>query len=178
MGVNGTEPVFWFSEKIITKPACSATEKIEISLVLIKCDFPIKDKGTDQTARERRLVCAFVVRNSEDGFSRAEARKSVLPSMSNPAPSCSDILSTFSVKKSFLNSKVPLNFLNPRKAVTFLSRYQRDYSSYNIEFLRRRKQRADEILLKSRNLQNLDESIFILKVIQVARYNLINGTGC
>ena len=69
MGPVATKPVLWISDKVRFKPTCSTTEaslKIEILLVAglayIASFQKGNNKGTDQTARMRRLVCAFVVR--------------------------------------------------------------------------------------------------------------------
>ena len=69
MGRDVRKPVFGDSNKVRLKPACSATEtswKVEISLMAsLDCDTfqKAKNKGADQTARVRRLVCAYVFRN-------------------------------------------------------------------------------------------------------------------
>ena len=57
--------VFRISDQVRFKRAYSATEtsyKIEISLVASLYMILSNNKGADQTARMRRLVCAFVVR--------------------------------------------------------------------------------------------------------------------
>ena len=62
------KPVFGGLDQVRFKPACSATET---SLSLESLDFSkyryhtisaVNNKGADQTARMRRLICAFVVR--------------------------------------------------------------------------------------------------------------------
>ena len=74
IGLDATKPDFGVSDKVRLKPARSATEtsyKIESSLVT-RLDIILSNKritkGADQTARTRRLVCAFVVRKQEDRF--------------------------------------------------------------------------------------------------------------
>ena len=67
MGLVLRKPVFRVSDKARQKPASSATEtswKIEISPVarLHILSKKHNNKGADQTARMRRLVCACVVR--------------------------------------------------------------------------------------------------------------------
>ena len=64
MSIDATKPVFRVSDKIIPKPAFSATETLVKSrLEKFKCDTIqfVNSKGADQTARMRKLVCAFVV---------------------------------------------------------------------------------------------------------------------
>ena len=62
------KPVFGVCDQVRLEPACSATEttqRLEISDIEIK-DIILSrqrtNKGADQTARMRRLICAFVVR--------------------------------------------------------------------------------------------------------------------
>ena len=65
MGLVATKPVFGVFDQVVPKPACSATEtsyEIEISPeesydILTK----VNNKGADQNAQMRRLVCAFVI---------------------------------------------------------------------------------------------------------------------
>ena len=67
MGLVARKPVFGVSNKASFKPAHSATEtslKVETASTKSRSDTFQKanNKGADQTARMRRLVCACVVR--------------------------------------------------------------------------------------------------------------------
>ena len=68
MGLVARNPVFGVSNKAILKPVSSAIEtswKIEIfacSKIISGTFQKANNKSADQTARMRRLVCAFVVR--------------------------------------------------------------------------------------------------------------------
>ena len=68
MGLIATNLSSGFRKKVRFQPACSATGtsyKIEILLVAnfdMVLSKKAKNKGADQTARMRRLVCAFDVR--------------------------------------------------------------------------------------------------------------------
>ena len=70
MGLDATNPVFGVSDHVILKSAYPATEtSLNIEISLLASLELANDKGADQTARMRRLVCAFVVRKSpETGF--------------------------------------------------------------------------------------------------------------
>ena len=74
MGLVARKPVFGVSDKVRLKPVPTATEtsqKIEISLAasLNLCIPKANNKGADQTARMRRLVCVFIVhKSSKTGF--------------------------------------------------------------------------------------------------------------
>ena len=58
------KPVFGGFDNVRLKPACSATETslgLEISAIA-SSRATANNKGANQTARLRRLICAFVVR--------------------------------------------------------------------------------------------------------------------
>ena len=80
MGLVATKPVFRVPDKVRFKPACSATDWLEkLNFAGSKLRYgtfqTANNKGTDQTALMRRLVCACVVRKyPEDRFSRIEAQ--------------------------------------------------------------------------------------------------------
>ena len=69
MSIDATKPVFRVSDKIIPKQAFSATETRQNSEISVGASFnmilfniKVNSKDADQTARMRKLVCAFVVR--------------------------------------------------------------------------------------------------------------------
>ena len=65
MSLVTRKPVFWVFDQVRLKLVCAATEAsleisdIETSYYTIKA---ANDKGADQTARMRRLICTFVGR--------------------------------------------------------------------------------------------------------------------
>ena len=68
------KPVFGVCNQGRLKPACAAPEamqKLEISY--IETRGIVNNKGADQTARMRRLICAFVVRIWHNRFSQDAA---------------------------------------------------------------------------------------------------------
>ena len=65
MGCDARKPVFSVFDKVIFKPACSAAETSYARSKSRYCIFQYaNNKGADQTAWMRRLVCGFVVCNS------------------------------------------------------------------------------------------------------------------
>ena len=64
LGFDAAKPVFGVADKAGLKPVSSATEtskKIKILLVRYDPFQNLNNKGADQSALMRRLVCAFVV---------------------------------------------------------------------------------------------------------------------
>ena len=66
--IYGPQPVFGVSDKMRLKPNSSATETSVIlkNLLVARLDMVLSkanNKGADQTAGMRRLVCVFVVHN-------------------------------------------------------------------------------------------------------------------
>ena len=66
MSFVARKPVFGICDKVRLKPACSATETWSWNSGYNKYGYytiqAANNKGADQTARMRRLICAFVVR--------------------------------------------------------------------------------------------------------------------
>ena len=68
MSLVTRKPVFWVFDQVRLKPACTAPEarwRLEISDIETRSMILPRqrnNKGADQTARMRRLICAFVVR--------------------------------------------------------------------------------------------------------------------
>ena len=63
--------MIWFF--LISKTMQKNNSILYLSLDATKPVFLVNNKGADQTARMRKLICAFVVRNTEDRFFRFEA---------------------------------------------------------------------------------------------------------
>ena len=80
MGLVARKPVFGVSDKVIFKPVSSATDELEnwnftCSKITYDTFQKMKNKGAEQSARMRRLVCVCVVRKPpKTGFLRSRPK--------------------------------------------------------------------------------------------------------